>query len=357
MKILFLIQSMGQGGAQRSLLTLLPELNSLLNHEVYLAFWNEEMPAYEIPSCINVIQLGKYSINKSKFRNYLHSINIVKKTIKSISPEYVVATMCDMYAKVFFGNLVLRKKVIAWEHTSMGRKMQFESEISRRFLYQFANKIVLLTNKDKKLVESKYKNTFVIPNGVPFNSVLDQSCIRENTIMTIGRLDVWHIKGFDLLLRIWGSLSKKHPEWRLQIAGGGNENSINKVNTFITENKVLDSVELLGYRHDMDTLLKKSKIFVLSSRVEGFPMSLIEAMSQGNGCVCFSVNGAIQDIITNEKDGFIVEDGNLDKFAEYLETLIVEESLLKKISANAVDSVQRFKPSNVAKMWNDIFNI
>lgn len=354
MKVLFFIQNMGQGGAQRSLITLLTELKLSFNYDVYLAFWNEVPLAYDIPSDLNVIQLGRYSIYNSKIWNYLHSINIVRHTIRDVNPDYVVATMCDMFAKVFWGNISLNKKLIAWEHTSMDRKLHFESEISRKYLYCFADKIILLTNKDKNIYRNKSKNVVVVPNGVPFKEIPVGLSVRNNDIIAVGRLDVWEIKGFDLLMKIWGQINYRHPNWRLLIAGGGNEESIKKVQSIAKENRVSESVVFLGYRKDMDVILQKTKIFVLPSRIEGFPMSLIEAMSQGNSCVAFSIKGAINDIITDGKDGYIVNDGDITTFANKLEQLMDDKKLLDKISHNAIESVQRFSSLNVAKIWSEI---
>ena len=353
MKLLFFIQNMGQGGAQRSLLTLLPVLREQHQHEVYLAFWEEEDVAFDIPNTIHSIRLGRYCVKNSKIANYIHSIYVVKKTIKMINPDRVIATMCDMYCKVFFGNITIGKKLFVWEHTSMGRKMQIESEFARKYLYKFADKVILLTNKDKTLVDKRYKDIVVIPNAVPFDCT-HIATYRNNIVLAIGRLDVWNIKGFDLLIQMWRQIVTKHPCWKLHIAGGGSGSNVRKVKSFIEEFNVSNSVELLGYRTDIDNLLKESKIFALSSRIEGFPMSVIEAMSLGNACVCFSVGGAMSDIITDGSDGYIVNDGDLQAFIEKMDVLMRSDEEITRISTNAVESVKRFTPYNVANLWNQI---
>ena len=124
----------------------------------------------------------------------------------------------------------------------------------------------------------------------------------------------------------------------------------------ISKYEVGESVTLTGYRDDMPELLQQAKIFALTSRIEGFPMSLIEAMSQGCVGVSFSIGKAIEDIIKNGEDGFIVNDGDCKRFSECLIDLMSDEEKLRKMSINAKNNIKRFNDIEILNRWNCLLN-
>lgn len=88
--------------------------------------------------------------------------------------------------------------------------------------------------------------------------------------------------------------------------------------------------------------IRTARLFVLPSRVEGFPMVLMEAMSQGCACVAFKLGGASDEMMTHNKSGYIVEDGNMDVFSDSLCKLIDNPSLRDQLGSNAINDSKRF---------------
>ena len=135
---------------------------------------------------------------------------------------------------------------------------------------------------------------------------------KEKIILAAGRLNDWKCKGWDLLIKAWALINGQETMgngqindqslalsgWRLQIAGTGSEQDFSFLKQLCKENDVEDSVEFLGYRTDMKELYQKASIFCLSSRSEGLPMVLIEAMSQGCAPVACENLGRTKEIIT-----------------------------------------------------------
>ena len=225
----------------------------------------------------------------------------------------------------------------------------------RQHLYGFANALTILTQYDYQLLGRKYPNKIVMYNPLAFN-IAHRIGIRPKVITAIGRLDVWEVKGFDLLLEIWASVVHKHPDWALQIAGTGNESSIQFLKRISRDKGIENSVHFLGFVDNIENVLKETSIFVLTSRIEGFPMSLIEAMSQGCACISFAIKGIIREIITTEIDGIIVPDGNIQSFAYSLDLLIKDDEFRYKLANNALLSVKRFSPDNIVENWEKLFN-
>lgn len=354
MRILFVISGLSVGGAQRSMISVCTELSKRNDVAIYIGTWSNENDKYSIPAGINVIDYGRYEKTANSKKDYFLSILAIRRSIKNIRADIIVAVQCNMYPRVYIASRCLRVKTLVWEHTSMSRKMDFEATIARRYLYPMADGVVVLTNKDADIIKNKYKKSFVMPNPLPFE-VYTKENNRENIVIAIGRLDVWHIKGFDTLIEIWSEINKSAREWKLYIVGEGNDKSTKYIESLVSKYNLNDSIVLTGYRKDIPQLLQQSKIFVLPSRIEGFPMGLIEAMSQGCACVSFSIDNAVADIISNNIDGIIIEDRDCKSFVKELQELINNEKRLQELSSNAVENIQRFRCDKIADMWLDIF--
>ena len=99
----------------------------------------------------------------------------------------------------------------------------------------------------------------------------------------------------------------------------------------------------------------ESSIFALSSRFEGFGMVIIEAMACGVPPVSFTCPCGPRDIISDGKDGLLVEDGNIEQLAEKISYLIENEDIRKKMGKQARMDVQRFRIENIAEQWKQLF--
>ena len=143
-------------------------------------------------------------------------------------------------------------------------------------------------------------------------------------------------------------------EKRYEIAGDGKAETVSFIQKLIKERGLNDRVILLGQVENMQEKLSQTSIFALSSRAEGFPMVLMEAMSQGCACVAFEVGGATSEMITNNEDGIIIKDLDTKSFTNALSLLMKSSELRDKLSANALKSIQRFSPESFMESWNNL---
>ena len=100
----------------------------------------------------------------------------------------------------------------------------------------------------------------------------------------------------------------------------------------------------------------KSSIFVLSSRFEGFGLVLAEAMSCGLPCISFDCPYGPRDIITNEEDGILVENGNIMALAKALKRLMADENLRQSMGEKAIINVARYDSSSIMNRWEELFS-
>ena len=156
------------------------------------------------------------------------------------------------------------------------------------------------------------------------------------------------------MLKIWAELAPEFPEWTLEIAGDGPADALSVINSMIKENSLEDRIHLLGQIKDMQSLYQNTSIFALPSRVEGFPMCLIEAMSQGCACLAFDLQKAVCEIVEDQVSGSIVEDGNLEEFTKELRNLINSEEKRIKYNKEARTKVAEFSVENFCNKWEDL---
>ena len=117
------------------------------------------------------------------------------------------------------------------------------------------------------------------------------------------------------------------------------------------------NVEFLGFRKDIARILQESAIFALSSRFEGLPMALLEAMQAGCSCVSFDCETGPNEIIRNNEDGLLVPAQDVEKFSNALDKLIRDEKLRDSFSSKARNSVYiRYSEDYVMNRWKILFS-
>ncbi len=101
----------------------------------------------------------------------------------------------------------------------------------------------------------------------------------------------------------------------------------------------------------------RADIFALSSRYEGFPNVLLEAMAAGCACISFDCDTGPREIIRDEVDGLLAPPENVDAMAAGLERLMRDEELRKTLAARAVEARDRFAPDRILAQWEALFKI
>jgi glycosyltransferase involved in cell wall biosynthesis len=211
------------------------------------------------------------------------------------------------------------------------------------------DRFVVLTDKDRK-AWTELSNVVTIPNPSPFMPTT-VSPLTEKRIIAVARYS--HEKGIDLLLEAWAKVEKRTKEWRLDVYGDGDTTAFNALidRLGIDRNRCL----LNGRTGDIEKEYLRSSIAVCSSRFEGFGMIIIEAMACGLAVVSFDCPWGPQSIIKNGEDGFLVENGNIEKMADALVRLIEDDNKRHTFAKNAIQNVKRFQMDRIAEQWRELF--
>ena len=211
------------------------------------------------------------------------------------------------------------------------------------------DRFVVLTEKDRdSWVE--LDNIITIPNPSPFMPS-NVSPLTEKRVITVGRYS--YQKGLDLLLNAWTKVEKQTKDWKLEVFGDGDttafEALIDKLG--IDRSRCL----LNGRTSDIEQEYLKSSIAACSSRFEGFGMVIVEAMACGLPVVSYDCPWGPRSIINDGQDGILVENGNIEKFADALISLIQDDNKRNSIAKNAIQNVKRFQMEKIAEQWRQLF--
>lgn len=357
MKIDFIISSIRGGGAERVLSLMTNSLVKTKKYDISVITLYKGSEAYSIHSAINRIQLKKNNILPTlTLKSFYNLIRHYKK--KENRPDVIVSFSTStnfitiIVAKIFSIRIIAQEHI---SHLSSEIERDFKVNFTRKHLYKKADILTVLTSFDIEYYKNYGAEVVVMPNPCTFKSITTNTHLREKTILAIGSLNRHHHKGFDNLIKLVVPILKKHPDWRLKIAGSGDKGHEYLLD-LAKRHKVVDKIIFLGFVDDISELMNQSSIFVLSSRFEGLPMVLLEAMSQGMACIAFDCITGPSDIITNKKNGLLIENQNLIEMQRGLFKLIENQELRQHLSNQAIQSLDKFDISEITRRYELLFH-
>ncbi|GAA3787251.1 glycosyltransferase family 4 protein [Streptomyces chiangmaiensis] len=242
--------------------------------------------------------------------------------------------------------------VIGMSHESFGASRRSSRFARVQRYYQDVDRLLVLTQEDADLwVAQGLNNVGFMPNPLPVTPGAP-SPRTEKVVASIGRLS--HAKGVDLLLDVWAEAAPRQPGWILRIYGAGEHESL--LRQQCTELGLDDSVEWAGQTGDVTAALGRSSVFVQSSRGEGFPLVLLEAMACGVPCAAFDCSPGVREIVSDGEDGLLARHGNTAELARQLVRLMSDENLRDTMGDKARQNVRRFAPDVITRRWEELFD-
>lgn len=353
MRLLFYISTMRSGGAERVMSILCNHLAER-GHEVYLATDTDAPFAYQLRDVVRVKSLYPENFSeKSKFVRFFQLYASIRRIAKEVQPDIIVSFTYVLNAKVLLATLGLRIPVIACERTTFNVRMSVLNKIRRLYIARLADCLTVQTQYDYNYLGKRFRQKVVMPNPLDFPLRYKKE-VKEKIVLTVGAVDRWEDKGFGGLIKLWGNMSKRYPDWELWIVGDGNKQSMRTLEMMIEQYRLRNSVRLLGYRDDVYDLMYKSAVFVLASKQEGMPNCLIEAMSQGCACISFDCVAGPREIITDGISGRLVSDQNWYEMEEKLGYMLGDERVRERFAINALKEVGRFSAKQILDRWEEL---
>ncbi len=248
-----------------------------------------------------------------------------------------------------FGKYKRPRYISRFETSSWGRIITHLYRKTDYDIVKHYDRFVVLTDEDKNLW-GNLSNIMTIPNSIAFIPE-KKSTNRDKRIIAVGRTSKQ--KQLDVLIKIWAKIAKKYPEWKLVTFGNGNLTPLKELSSQLN---IADQVINNQATENVQKEMANSSIYALSSKYEGMPLVLLEAMACGLPLVSFACKCGPRDIITDGEDGFLIKEGDLDDFADKLSLLIEDYELRHKMGVAASRNVLRFTEDIVMKKWMVLFD-
>ena len=327
MKLLFVITSLENGGAERVCASLANYFST--KHKVEILYFSGEI-FYQINS---KVKLNKFTRN-SRIPRLAAKLLAIRKRAKDA--DCVISFMDSTNILSIIATAFLGRKLIISEHSAhdfVGLKWR----VLRRIFYPFASALTVLSKSDFSYY-SFVKNKAIIYNPSIFKPNFGGQ--KEKLIIFVGRLE--YVKGCDIFLRALALL--KLDDFKLLVLGAGSQK---KSLQSLSEKLGLKNLEFLGSVSDIQNYYKKAKIIVSSSRFEGLGNALIESAFFDCIRVATPTAGALE-LLEDGKNGFISSDFSEQALAKaILKALSADESVLENTRAES----EKFRLENIAAKW------
>ncbi|MCI8588886.1 MAG: glycosyltransferase family 4 protein, partial [Bacilli bacterium] len=335
-------------------------LANLLCHEykveIISTYRLADQPAFSLDSNVQVRYLiQKYKPNREEWKQSIRQFKVFtflkesykavvvlllrkRKTIKAIKgcdSDIIISTRSlfnhwlGEYAKKG-----IRK--IGWEHNHHHQDEKYIRELTSSC--QKLDQLVLVSDSLRSFYKKEFRKKGIKCRCVYIPNMIDSipkevSSLKEKKLISIGRFA--REKGFVDLIEVFYRIHQSAPEWKLCLVGDGSEK--NKIVDLIYQYQLNDFVDLHGYlkREKIDELLHESSLYLMTSYTESFGIVLIEAMSHGVPCVAFSSAEGANDLITNDVNGYLIENRDFDQMADQVLELIGDINKRKKLGKEA----------------------
>ncbi len=360
LRVTLVISSLSSGGAEK-VMALMANYWAKDNVSVTLITLGQgNTDFYRLNPKIKRIALDLAHSSRNAFSAILNTIKRVRRLRREIRhdvPDVVISFMDTTNVLCILATLGLRIPVVVEEnidprHHHPGRVWA----VLRKWTYPYAQAVVVLSQELRRWAQSvsRGRAVYVIPNAAP--TLTASSGLPDSSFslrpgrwaVAAGRLVPQ--KGFDLLIRAFAECADDVPEWSVLILGDGEE--MGHLKLLASELGVADRVNFPGRVEEPQQLLRKAHLFILSSRYEGFPMVLLEAMACGLPVISSDCPTGPREIIQDGVDGLLVPPNDVSALAHAMKRLMLNDEERRRLSLRAAEVTERFSTERVMGLWD-----
>ncbi len=345
MKITAIIHSLDGGGAERVMAGLTTRLQQRGHIVTLITLDDGHHDRHEIGSEVQRVALNVMRHSRNKLSGLLNSgrrIWALRKAIEQSNPD-VVLSFCDVTNLLtLLATRGLSLPVVISERSDPAQQsLPWPWSVARPKLFRRADDVVVLTQTAANTVAAWSKGPpTIIPSAVDRPPVLDRHHLftrTEKILVGVGRLEIE--KGFDRLIAAFARVASSFPKWQLRIIGDGSCRLALEQQAAALG--LSTRIQFPGWLQPIWPSLRDADLFALTSRYEGFPSALLEAMATGVAVIAVDCESGPRAIIDNDVDGLLIanDEASIDVA---LERCMGNEALRHWLGKNATDVTMRF---------------
>ncbi len=372
-KVSILALHLGFGGIERCIASLANMLVPYYEVEIICIYKLYQEPAFSIDPHVKIHYLVQNrKPNEQEFYQALSNKKLITalkegvkaaktlylkkhkmiEAIKKSDADIMIATrdIFDEWLSLYGRENVLK---IGWEHNHHHQNIQYVKTIvcsCKNLDY-----LVLVSKDLKNFYEKEMQNMkckcIYIPNTL--EKIPDTlSRLNQKRFISIGRLTPE--KGYDDLVDLAISFSKKFKDWHLDIVGDGKERK--NLEEQIKKNHLESYITLHGFQKSdyIQKLLNQSSIYLMTSKTESFGIVLLEAMSHGIPCIAYHCAEGAREIIQSGYNGYLIKNRNKEAYIKKVSDLVNNEDIRKELGAHARKTIEPYRQEKVLLSWKSL---
>jgi GalNAc-alpha-(1->4)-GalNAc-alpha-(1->3)-diNAcBac-PP-undecaprenol alpha-1,4-N-acetyl-D-galactosaminyltransferase len=358
MRILCVISSLQNGGAER-VMTWLSRGLAQRGHQVTLASFEDgrQAPFYGAPDGVELRYLDLLRASRTPAAALTANsrrVLRIRHLYRDLDPHAVVSFVDRTNVLALAAGVGTARPIVVSERVDprtvrIGRAWWW----ARKSLYRRCRALVLQAEDVRPFFESALQErVHVIANPVvlPGDGPTERPAPPRKRLLAVGRLDPQ--KGFDLLIEAFVQLAHLFPAWELLILGEGPARR--DLEARIAGHRLADRIHLPGRRPDPFPFYRGADLFVLSSRFEGFPGVLVEAMAMGLPVAGTACTGSVTEILEGGRSGLLLAPNSAKALEEGLGKLMGDAELRERLALAARGVVERYCPDRILDQWETL---
>ena len=371
-KVTIFCLHLGYGGVEKSVTNLANLISNDYEVELVSTYKLDDTPAFQVKENVKVTYLiDKYKPNREEWKKSIKKIKPIifikesynaiavlilkrQKTIqamKNCKSDIMISTREKFNG--WLGNYAQKKSYkIAWEHNHHHQEEDYIKKVVKSC--QNIDSLILVSDSLRSFYKKRMKEKNIkckcvfIPNML--DSVPDKiSKLTEKRLVAIGRLS--KEKGFVDLIELFNELHHEESDWKLDIIGDGSQK--NKIVDKIYEYQLTEFVTVHGYlkKKEINKILEKSSLYIMTSYTESFGIVLIEAMSHGIPCLSYTSAEGANDLIENGKNGYLIENRDQQEMISKIKELIHDKKRRTEMGKNAREISLKYTSDQIKSDW------